>query len=65
MIEWFRRLLFDETAFIGLVRAVLMTGGAIVATDPEAFGALLPGWAGAVLMGSAAFIRSSSAGPRS
>lgn len=56
MISWMKKFLFDETAFVGAVRAlVLMAGGGIL-TYPDAF-PLLPKWAGIACMGAAGFIR--------
>lgn len=70
MLSFFRRLLWDETAFIGVLRAALMGFGGALATDlvsldeiaglSERGGDLL-----AILsLGAGGYIRSSSAGKK-
>ena len=53
MLEFFKRFLTDETAFIGMARGVIMAAGGVVATGNVPVD---PVW-GAVLMGLSSTIR--------
>lgn len=66
MLSWLKRLLWDETAFVGLLfgtfRAlVLALGGAVAGgfLDVEAYG--LPRWLGLVCFAAAGFLKSNAA----
>lgn len=59
VITWLKNLLFDETKFVGLFRAVLLTAGIMVEQGQvDLVG--LPTWIGYLLIGASVFIRSSS-----
>ena len=66
MIAWLKRFLFDETAFVGLVRAVFFGLGAISMSGqlPAEITAVVPGWAGAALIAIGGFIRAGEKNPR-
>jgi hypothetical protein len=60
MIAWVRKMLFDETAFVRLIRAAIMILGAAVQTGQIT---TLPPVVGAVLMGAAVFIGAGEKNP--
>ena len=59
MFPWLRRFFTDETRFVGVARGAILCLGALIATDqipiPEQWD-----WIGALMMGIAGAIRSSS-----
>lgn len=61
MIALLKRLLWDETAALGLVRAACLGVGTAVATG-QLDVAGLPRWAGVALLALGGYVRSSSLG---
>lgn len=63
MLNWFKRFLFDETAFVGFVRAVLLAVGTAVVSGELPIGGL-PQWVGIALIATGGFVRSSTVSRR-
>ena len=58
MLEFLKKFLFDETAFVGLVRAACLGMGSAVATDMVDVSALgIPKAVGVLLIGLGGFVR--------
>jgi len=60
MIPFLRKLFLDETAFLRLVRALVMIGGGLVQSGQLPG---VPAWLGALLMGAAVFLGAGDRNP--
>ena len=63
MIQWVKKFLFDETAFIGLMRLVFLSAGGMIIAYPEAM-MELPKWLGVLCLGAGGFIRAGDKNPK-
>lgn len=64
MIPWLKGFLFNETAFVGLVRAVVLGLGGAVSGGMIDVGELgIPKWSGVALLALGGFIRAGEKNP--
>lgn len=62
MLQLFKRLLWDETAAVGLIRALCLgLGGAAATGQLDGILPGLPDWVGIALLGMGGWVRSSAA----
>lgn len=64
MLRLFRKLLWDETAAVGVIRGLCMgLGGAAATGQLDGIIPGLPQWVGVALLGMGGWVRSSAAKP--